>query len=47
VEDAISFILKIRDYGFPPHRIITMDETGLWSNVVSPRTYHFKSWFVS
>ncbi len=45
VEDAVAAIEEIRSYGFPPHRIISMDETGLWSNVTAPKTYHFKNWF--
>lgn len=44
VEEAVDFIEEIRSYAFPPHRVIAMDETGLWSNVTSPRTYHFKNW---
>ena len=44
VEDALSFIEEIRAYDFPPHRVICMDETGLWSNVTQPKTYHFKNW---
>lgn len=44
VEDALAFIEEIRTYAFPPHRIICMDETGLWSNVTAPKTYHFKNW---
>jgi hypothetical protein len=44
VEDALQAIDEIRSFNFPPHRIIAMDETGLWSNVTSPRTYHFKNW---
>jgi len=44
VEDALSFIAEIRSYGYPPHRVIAMDETGLWSNVTAPKTYHFKNW---
>lgn len=44
VEDAISAIEEIRSYNYPPHRIICMDETGLWSNVSAPKTYHFKNW---
>lgn len=46
VEDALSTIAAIREYGFPPNRILAMDETGLWSNVSSPRTYHFRNWCV-
>ena len=37
VEDALGAIEEIRSYGFPPNRIIAMDETGLWSNVTNPR----------
>ena len=44
VDAAITFIHDIRSYGFPPSRIISMDETGLWSNVTKPTTYHFKNW---
>jgi hypothetical protein len=44
VKDAIDVILKIRDYAFTPDCIIVFDETGLWSNVVQPHTYHFKNW---
>jgi hypothetical protein len=44
VEDAIDAIEQIRSYNYPPHRIIGMDETGLWSNVASPKTYHFRNW---
>jgi hypothetical protein len=47
VADAILVILEVRQYGFPPHRVLVMDETGLWSNVVQPHTYHFKNWFVT
>jgi len=46
VDDALSAIEEIRSYKFPPHRIICMDETGLWSNVAKPKTYHFKNWCV-
>lgn len=44
VNDALDCIEEIRSYNFPPHRIICMDETGLWSNVTKPKTYHFKNW---
>lgn len=46
VEDALSAIEEIRSYDFPPHRVIVMDETGLWSNVTKAKTYHFKNWYV-
>jgi transposase len=44
VDDALEAIEEIRSYQFPPHRIVCMDETGLWSNVTKPKTYHFKNW---
>lgn len=44
VDDSLSALEEIRSYNFPPHRIICMDETGLWSNVTQPRTYPFKHW---
>ena len=44
VEDALDFIAEIREYELPDHRLLFMDETGLWSNVAKPRTYHFKNW---
>jgi len=44
VDDALAFIEEIRTYAFPPHRIICMDETGLWSNLAAPKTYHFTNW---
>jgi len=45
VEDALSSIAEIRSFNFPPHRVLAMDETGLWSNVTAPRTYHFSGWY--
>lgn len=47
VEDALLAIEEIRSYNFPPHRVIVMDETGLWSNVTKPKTYHFVNWYAS
>ena len=44
VDDAISSLEEIRSYGFEPHRILIMDETGVWSNVRQPRTYHYANW---
>jgi hypothetical protein len=44
VEAALDSVLEIRSYEFLPHRILLMDETGLWSNVVAPRTFHFLNW---
>lgn len=46
VDDAIGFLTVLRSYDYPPDRIIVMDETGLWSNVVAPKTYHFRNGFV-
>ena len=46
VDDALEAIEEIRSYDFPANRIIVMDETGLWSNVTQPKTYHFKNWYV-
>jgi hypothetical protein len=45
VEGAIKVISHLRELSLPPHRILVMDETGLWSNVVSKMTYHFKGWY--
>lgn len=47
VEDALAAIEEIRSYNFPTYRVICMDETGLWSNVSAPKTYHFKNWSVT
>ena len=46
VDDAIEFLSLVRSYQYSPDRIIVMDETGLWSNVVAPKTYHFRNGFV-
>jgi len=47
VDDAVEFLAALRQRNFHPDRIIAMDETGLWSNVVSPKTYHFVNWYDS
>ena len=44
VYEAIDSLEEIRDYNYPPDRILCMDETGLWSNSSSPRTYHYRGW---
>jgi len=44
VDAAISSIQEIRSYGFPSDQLLFMDETGLWSNVRQPRTYHYRNW---
>jgi transposase len=41
VDDSIAFLEEVRSYNYSLDRIIVMDETGLWSNVVAPRTLHF------
>jgi len=44
VEDALDAIKEIRSYEMRPDRVLFMDETGLWSNVVAGKTYHFRTW---
>jgi hypothetical protein len=46
VGDAIDALEEIRSFNFPPHHILCMDETDLWSNVTAPKTYHFRNWCV-
>ena len=46
VDNAIDALEEIRSFHYPPHRILSMDETGLWSNVAAPKTYHFRNWSV-
>jgi len=46
VDAALSTIEEIRSYGFDPAQLLFMDETGLWSNVRQPRTYHYRNWSV-
>jgi transposase len=41
VDDSIAFLEEVRSYKYSLDRIIIMDETGLWSNIVAPRTLHF------
>lgn len=43
-EDSLNFILQLRNDGKQFKRILIMDETGLWSNVVQRLTYHFINW---
>jgi len=47
VDDSIAFLGVVRSYAYSSDRIIIMDETGLWSNVVKPRTYHYRGGYVS
>jgi len=47
VDDALDAIVELRSYGFCPDQLLFMDETGLWSNVAAPCTYHFVNWYVS
>lgn len=45
-EDAVTALQEIRSYNLPPNQILVMDETGLWSNKVEPRTYNPKIQYV-
>jgi len=47
VEDALDAILELRSYEFSPDQLLFMDETGLWSNVSQPQTYHFANWYMT
>lgn len=47
VEAALDAILELRSYEFSPDQLLFMDETGLWSNVTQPKTYHFAHWYLS
>jgi hypothetical protein len=46
VGDAIDILEQIRSFNFPPYRILSMDGTGLWSNVSALKSYHFYNWSV-
>jgi hypothetical protein len=39
--EALEFIFELRERNLQPRQILVMDETGLWSNIVERRTYHF------
>jgi hypothetical protein len=43
VEDCIEFIMELRKHRKYFRRLLAMDETGLWSNVVKRLTYHFRN----
>jgi hypothetical protein len=43
VEDCIAFIMELRKHRKFFRRLLAMDETGLWSNVVKRLTYHFRN----
>jgi hypothetical protein len=45
VDDALDAIQELRSYKFAPDQLLFMDETGLWSNVTTPKTYHFANWY--
>lgn len=47
VEAALDAILELRSYEFSPDQLLFMDETGLWSNVTQPKTYHFANWYTT
>lgn len=40
---AVDFLMNLRERNLQPNQILFMDETGLWSNVVERRTYHFRN----
>jgi hypothetical protein len=44
VDAALSSLEEIRSYGFESDQLLFMDETGLWSNLREPRTYHYRNW---
>lgn len=46
VEASLDAILELRSYEFSPDQLLFMDETGLWSNVAQPWTYHFANWYM-
>ena len=46
-EECVDFILETREEAKEFPGLVVMDETGLWSNVVQPRTYHFTNLCVS
>lgn len=45
-DDSVEFILELRRAANEFPGLLGMDETGLWSNVVERRTYHFSSQYV-
>jgi hypothetical protein len=44
-EDSLNFIIELRKDRKNFKRLLVMDETGLWSNVVERLTYHFVNWY--
>lgn len=42
-EDCVAFILELRVLRKTFKKLMVMDETGLWSNVVARLTYHFRN----
>jgi hypothetical protein len=40
--ETVDFLLALRARKLQPEQILVMDETGLWSNNVERRTYHFE-----
>jgi len=43
--DSLDFILQLRQERKEFKRLLVMDETGLWSNVVQRLTFHFVNWY--
>lgn len=44
VAEALKIIVELREEGWAPRNILVMDETGIWSNIVPKKTYHFRNW---
>lgn len=42
-EDALLFLIDLKDEEWEASQILVMDETGLWSNATQRKTYHFKN----
>ncbi len=42
-DDCVAFILELRELRKTFYKLMVMDETGLWSNVVARLTYHFRN----
>lgn len=46
-DEAVNFLLALRARKLQPEQILVMDETGLWSNTVERRTYHFQNLYAT
>jgi hypothetical protein len=45
VEGAMKIIRELRAERWNPKAILVMDETGIWSNTLPKKTFHFINWF--